>query len=181
MTSPFKSISNYDCRAKDLFDALTIIHDLDLWDELTYEFAENPKKLIDHVNENVDEFVKEWEAKNIGWSVRFIDTFKKINAIKHIRKWSNLGLALSKRIIESCPFIYPWYFNSKEKLLTSQFYKELIEFNATNEFEVIQLTPKQREICVSASNTIHYMYGTEPIDQFVVTIEHFNKLNGWRY
>lgn len=151
MGSPFKEKPGFDCRAKDLFDALTILHDLGLWDELTYEFAENPIGLINHVNENVDDFVEEWEKKNMGWTLRLINTNKKIQAIKHLRAFTGFGLPNSKKMIESAPFVYPWYYDTRKDLEASLFYKQLDDIPETV-FEVVRLTPNQRRYAVKTSN-----------------------------
>ena len=110
-----------NCVAKDLMDALTIIHDLDLWDNWVYEYAENPLELIRMVNEDRDALQEAWQEARLAYSIKLISTDRKIPLIKAVRKWTRMGLADAKRIIDHLPIVVPWHYETKELAENSEF------------------------------------------------------------
>lgn len=179
MTSPFKATPGFDCRAKDMFDVLTFIHDLGMWDELVYEYAEDPKGLISHINEKGDDVLKEWEKKNLNWTVR-VDSYggQKIQLIKVLREFSNLGLAEAKCIVEACPIICPWVYNSKNKAYNSDFVSVLNEIKKVR-YTICRLDHKTFMECVKGEhrNSSELMYGKRIIKNPQIDYELFRKVN----
>jgi len=183
MVSPFKSPSGFDCRAKDMLDALTIVHDLGLWDDLTYEFAENPQAIIAHINDNVDDFVLEWEKKNCNFAIRITDIGeKKIQFIKLLRSYTGWAVAFTKTASESTPFICPWYYDTAHALNNSEFVAQLKADCPNFWMQKVQLSGKQKSGLEhetyrrdrSQSPTSHYQDIISTIPESL-----FKEINNW--
>lgn len=131
MTSPFKS-RKHDCNAKDILDALTILHDLGIWDEYIIEYGANdPQGLIDRVRNDQDNLIKECEerinanARILVWRTYY--PLDKIPAIKYFRDEIKSGLAQAKTFVESLPLPLPLIFPSLEAARECRFVKNFFD------------------------------------------------------
>lgn len=121
MPSPFKA-KEFDCVGRDIFDALTLLHDLEMWDEYVYDYADKPLELVDMIKNHWDEFIEKYELAN-RFSIILMEDYgdNKIQFIKSVRDFSGLGLAESKRISETLPRYIPWAYDSPEEIKNSKF------------------------------------------------------------
>jgi ribosomal protein L7/L12 len=132
MPTPF-SAKKLDCNAQELLDALTILHDLGIWDEYIYKYGvENPAGLAERVRNEQDQLIAEYEervTKN-RVTLRFKNHGgKKINFIKILREFSGLGLADAKKVSEITPWVLPWSYTCEE-VNSSEFIKWMKEIGA---------------------------------------------------
>lgn len=129
MASVFKK-KEFDCVGRELFDVLTTLHDLDMWDDLVYEYADKPLELIDIINNRRDEYIQRWEEINRFLIVKLISFAPgtKIKFIRTIRGWpARMGLIDAKHISEDLPRYTPWIYKNMKEIEDSKFISELNE------------------------------------------------------
>lgn len=111
MSSPFKN-KELDCNASEMLDALTILHDLGIWDEYIYKWGvEDPAGLVDRVRNEQDKLIAEYEDRVTKQRVAVIfNTFGigKIQFIKILREFTGMGLSETKLVSEALPWVLPW-------------------------------------------------------------------------
>lgn len=111
MTSPFKK-KELNCNAAEMLDVLTILHDLGIWDEYIYKWGiEDPTGLVDRVRNEQDQLIAEYEERVTKQRVSVIfNSFgiDKILFIKPLRYFTGMGLAETKLVSESLPWVLPW-------------------------------------------------------------------------
>lgn len=128
MSSPFKK-PDLNCNAKEMLDALSIIHDLGVWDHYVIEYAtEDPIGFCDRVRNDQDELLAEWERKYSNWAL-VLKSYgsRKINSIKTIRDFTGWRLANLKNYVESLPLILPWKYKNENEARSSHFVKLYME------------------------------------------------------